>query len=102
MEEKKYVEPMPEEEFKDKAHEMAEANKKKLIDDFYQGVIYFRNFMGVSLFKSVRRAVKRGHMSIFGDVFPKRPFNNRKRDRGDTYNKRRIYEQLTNKKSKIC
>lgn len=102
MEEKILSEPMPQEEFEKKAHEMAEANKKKIVTDFEEGIIYLHSYIGVSLFKSVRRAIRRGHLSIFGDVFPHRPFNNRKRTKGDTFNKRRIYESLTHKKGKVC
>lgn len=33
---------------------------------------------GVKKFKSVRRAQRRGHVGPYGNVLPKRPFNNRK------------------------
>ncbi|MBQ9391976.1 MAG: hypothetical protein IJU02_07275 [Lachnospiraceae bacterium] len=103
MEEGKFIELIPQDEFEKKAHEMAEANLKKMLENFEQGVLYLRNYMGVSLFKSVRRAIRRGHISVFGDIYPRRPFNNRKRYKGtDTYNKRRIYESITHKKGKIC
>lgn len=108
MEEKKdeiiEQKPVSEEEFKEKIHSVAEANRKKLLEDFNKGVIYLRNFSGVRMFKSIRRAIKRGHVSVFGDIYPKRPFNNRKRNkRGDiTYERRRTYEQLMHKQDKIC
>ena len=108
MEEKKdeiiEQKPMSEEEFKEKIHSVAEANRKKLLEDFNKGVIYLRNFSGVRMFKSIRRAIRRGHVSVFGDIYPKRPFNNRKRNkRGDiTYERRRTYEQLMHKQGKIC
>lgn len=108
MEEKKdeiiEQKPVSEEEFKEKIHSVAEANRKKLLEDFNKGVIYLRNFSGVRMFKSIRRAIRRGHVSIFGDIYPKRPFNNRKRNkRGDiTYERRRAYEQLMHKQGKIC
>lgn len=38
------------------------------------------SFVAVDKFKSVRRAIKRGNVSITGAIFPKRPFNNRKSD----------------------
>ena len=108
MEEKKdeIVEqkPISEEEFQEKIHAVALANRKKLIDDFNQGILHLRDYSGVRMFKSTRRAIRRGHVSIFGDVYPRRPFNNRKRNkRGDiTYKKRRIYEQLTHKSRHVC
>lgn len=108
MEEKKdeiiEQKPVSEEEFKEKIHSVAEANRKKLLEDFNKGVIYLRNFSGVRMFKSIRRAIRRGHVSVFGDIYPKRPFNNRKRNkRGDiTYERRRTYEQLMHKQGKIC
>lgn len=108
MEEKKdeiiEQKPVSEEEFKEKIHSVAEANRKKLLEDFNKGVIYLRNFSGVRMFKSIRRAIRRGHVSIFGDIYPRRPFNNRKRNkRGDiTYERRRTYEQLMHKQGKVC
>ncbi len=103
MEEKKLDKLMSEEEFSEKVHEVAKHNKQQLLDNFKEGILYLRSYMGVGLFKSIRRAIRRGHISIFGDIYPKRPFNNRKRGIGtDTYNKRRIYESLTHKASKVC
>ena len=97
-------EPMSQEEFQEKIHAVAEANRKKVIEDFDRGVIHFKELIGTRIFRSVRRAVKRGHMSLFGDVYPKRPYNNRKRNkRGDTtYERRRAYEQLMHKQGKMC
>lgn len=99
MEEKKENnELMQEAEFEEHIHSVAENNKKKIKDDFEKGIIYLHNFYGVGKYKSIRRAIKRGHVSIFGDIYPNRPYNNRKRGKGtDTYVKRNIYEQLTNK-----
>lgn len=108
MEEKKdeiiEQKPVSEEEFKEKIHSVAEANRKKLLEDFNKGVIYLRNFSGVRMFKSIRRVIRRSHVSIFGDIYPRRPFNNRKRNkRGDiTYERRRAYEQLMHKQGKVC
>lgn len=36
-----------------------------------------KTFIGVGKFKSVNRAIKRGHMVKNGMIIPKRPFNNR-------------------------
>lgn len=85
-----------EEEFKKQIHEIAENNKAKMIEAFdNQGTLFLQQFNGVGKHKSIRRAIKRGHVSIFGDLFPKKPFNNRKRNKnGDITNQRRkIYAQ---------
>lgn len=55
------------------------------------------NYSAVSKFKSVRRAIRRGHIDLFfGLVYPRRPFNNRKPTMGRSHNqlKKRIYGQL--------
>lgn len=36
------------------------------------------NFEAVKRFKSINRAIKSGLVSPFGELYPKRPFNNRK------------------------
>lgn len=54
-------------------------------------------FDGVSKFKSIRRAMRRGHVTPWGTVAPKRPFNNRSRKKGTRpleIKKERIYGQL--------
>lgn len=55
------------------------------------------DFSSVSKFKSVRRAIRRGHVDlIFGITYPNRPFNNRKSTIGRSHNqlKKRIYGQI--------
>lgn len=83
---------MPQEEFKDKIHEVAESNKKQMIKNFQNGILYLHSFIGVSKYKSIRRAIKRGHVSIFGDIYPRRPFNNRGTKESKV--KRMIYGQI--------
>lgn len=59
-------------------------------------------FEAIGKFKSVQRAIKRGHVTIEGIIMPKRPFNNRantsKRkgvhSRGTNELKKHIYEQI--------
>lgn len=54
-------------------------------------------YTAVSKFKSVRRAIRRGHVDLmFGIVYPNRPFNNRKPTMGRSHNqlKKRVYEQI--------
>lgn len=101
MEEQKLVERplMSEEEFK----EYLEENRVDVVGDFYErNILHLRTLGAVSKFKSVRRAIKRGHVSLDGFVFPKRPFNNRSRKKGTRpleIEKERIYEQLKHRKS---
>lgn len=59
--------------------------------------INLKIFDGVSKFKSIRRAMRRGHVTPWGTVAPKRPFNNRSRKKGTRpleIEKERIYGQL--------
>lgn len=49
-------------------------------------------YEAVGKFKSVRRAIRRGLVSPYGVVYPKRPFGNTKMNRI----KREIYGQLKN------
>ena len=76
MEEQKTIERplMSEEEFKD----YVEKNRVDIIGDFYgKGILHLRTYEAVSKFKSIRRAIRRGHVSLDGIIFPKRPFNNK-------------------------
>ena len=94
MEEQKLVERplMSEGEFKD----YMEKNRVDIVGDFYErGILHLRTYEAVSRFKSVRRAIRRGHISLDGVIYPKRPFNNAKHKKGSLNDeKKRIYEQL--------
>lgn len=94
--EEKLVEqnPMQLEEFKDKISEVAEANRKKVYEGFNKGTLYLRSYIGVSKYKSIRRAIRRGHVSIWGDIYPRRPYNNRKSN-PQRKKLREIYGQVT-------
>lgn len=57
----------------------------------------WNNYSSISRFKSVRRAIRRGHVDLFsGMEYPNRPFNNRRPTIGRHHNqlKKRIYEQF--------
>ena len=106
MEEQKLIERplMSEEEFKD----YVEKNRVDIVGDFYKKhILHLRTYEAVSKFKSARRAIRRGHVSLDGIIFPKRPFNNkantcgRKSHCSRTVNERKklIYEQLKHRKS---
>ena len=100
MEEQKLVERplMGEEEFKD----YLEDNRVDVVKDFYENnVLHLRAYDAVKRFKSVRRAIKRGHISLDGVIYPKRPFNNAKYKKGSLNDeKKRIYEQLKRRQRK--
>lgn len=102
MEEKQLSKPIPVEEFKERVNQMAVANHQQVIDDFEKGILHLRDYSGVKGFKSIRRAIRRGHVSLFGDVYPRRPFKNIKSKKGSiTYKKKRLYEQFTHKNRKV-
>lgn len=106
MEEQKTIERplMSEEEFKD----YMEKNRVDIVGDFHgKGILHLRTYEAVSKFKSVRRAIRRGHVSLDGIIFPKRPFNNRantSRRKGHHSRvmnevKKSIYEQLKHRRA---
>lgn len=109
--EKRLQELIPLEDFKEKVREMAVNNYQQLQDDLDNGILHLRDYRGVTKFKSIRRAIRRGHVSIFGDVYPGRPFKNisTKRNRNGkvvnvkthTYIKKRLYEQLKHRNDKV-
>lgn len=99
---KELSKPIPEEEFNKQIHEAAIANHQKVLDDFDRGILHLRDYSGVRKFKSIRRAIRKGYVSIYGDVYPKRPFKNIKSKKGNiTYMKKRLYEQFTHKNRKV-
>ena len=101
--EKKQIAPISEEEFKKQIHEAALANHQKVLDDFAKGILHLSDYSGVKRFKSIRRAIRKGKVSIYGDVYPKRPFKNIKSKKGNvTYMRKRLYEQFTHKKEKVA
>lgn len=106
MKEQKTVERplMSEEEFKD----YLKNNRVDVIEDFYKrNTLHLITYEAVDRFKSVRRAIKRGNISLDGVIFPKRPFNNRANtckgkshhSRAINERKRMIYEQLKYRQS---
>lgn len=102
MEEQKLVERplMGEGEFKD----YMEKNRVDIVGDFYErGILHLRTYEAVSRFKSVRRAIRRGYISLDGVIYPKRPFNNAKHKKGSLNDeKKRIYEQLKHRQRKTA
>lgn len=89
---------MGEEEFKDYLKD----NRVDIVKDFYENnILHLRTYEAVKRFKSVRRAIRRGHVSLDGVIYPKRPFNNAKYKKGSLNdNKKRIYEQLKHRQNK--
>lgn len=99
MEEQKVVERplMSEEEFKD----YMKKNRVDIVGDFYErGILHLRTFEAVKRFKSVRRAIRKGYVSLDGFIYPKRPFNNAKHGKNSLNDrKKKIYEQLKHRQS---
>lgn len=102
MEEQKLVERplMSEGEFED----YMEKNRVDIVGDFYErGILHLRTYEAVSRFKSVRRAIRRGYISLDGVIYTKRPFNNAKHKKGSLNDeKKRIYEQLKHRQRKTA
>ena len=102
MEEQKLVERtlMGEEEFKDYLKD----NRVDIVKDFYENnILHLITYEAVKRFKSVRRAIKRSHISLDGIIYPKRPFNNAKHKKGSLNDeKKRIYEQLKHRQRKTA
>lgn len=102
MEEQKLVERplMGEEEFKDYLKD----NRVDIVKDFYENnILHLRTHEAVKRFKSVRRAIRRGHISLDGVIYPKKPFNNAKHKKGSLNDeKKRIYEQLRHRQRKTA
>ena len=96
MEERQLTKPISEEEFKAKAQELAMQRHLARVAAFKEeGTLSLRTFEGVSKFRSIRRAIRRGHVSLYGDVYPRRPLSNRKRKKGTaTYDRRIVHGQL--------
>lgn len=99
MEEKKVERPlMSVEEFKENLNN----NKFDYVEDLENGILHLVTYEAVSKFKSIRRAIRRGHVALNGMIIPKRPFKNkantckRKGHHSRSANelKKRIYEQL--------
>lgn len=67
---------------------------KNPVEELYENnTLYLRNFYGVSRFKSIRRAIRRGQAHIDGTIYPRRPFNNRSPRKVNEL-KKQIYGQL--------
>lgn len=56
--------------------------------------LHLATYEAVSKFKSVKRAIRRGNISPYGVIYPKRPFSNT--NTKENRIKRQIYEQLKN------
>ena len=99
MEEQKVTERplMSEEEFR----KYMEDTKVDIVGDFYdKNILHLRTFEAVKRYKSIRRAIRRGHVSLDGYIYPKRPFNNARHSRNSLNDRKKvIYGQLKYRKS---
>lgn len=59
-------------------------------------VLHLITYDGVHRFKSIRRAMRRGHVTAEGIVMPRRPFNNR----ANTSKKKGVHSRSTNELEK--
>lgn len=59
-------------------------------------MLHLAIYSAVGKYKSIRRAIRRGHVVSWGEEVPKRPFNNRKRTCGRELQitKEKIYGEL--------
>ena len=80
-------------EFKNGIEEYKNREQEKIDEFTKNGTLCLTDFSGVKKFKSIRRAIRRGHVSIYGQIYPHRPFKNTKNNRY----KRIIYGQLKHK-----
>lgn len=55
--------------------------------------IVLYTFSAVNKYRSVRRAFRRGHVDMYGRIYPKRPINNRKSF--SNIRRQEVYERLT-------
>lgn len=64
----------------------------------YEGEpIHLLTYEVVRRFKSIRRAIRRGHVSPYGTIYPNRPFGNTNTKMNRI--KRQIYEQLKQRRA---
>ena len=71
---------------------MSEEEFKQYLEDNRQLITYY----GITKFKSINRAIKRGHMALNGMIFPSRPFHNRK----NTCNRKNKHSRQLNEERK--
>ncbi len=100
MEARELKTPMTEEELKEELARKKQEYIDNVVKDFDNGTLHIFSFNGVSKFRSIRRAIRRGKVDLFtGVVYPRRPFNNRKPTPGRKFNESRkeIYGRITRK-----
>ena len=59
-------------------------------------VLHLITYDGVHRFKSIRRAIRRGHVTTEGIIIPRRPFNNR----ANTSKRKGVHSRSTNELKK--
>ena len=89
LNEEKFGKPIDLKDFKD----YLEKTRVNPYEQFDKGILSLVSYQGVKRFKSIRRAIRRGHVSIYGQIYPHRPFKNTKNNKY----KRIIYGQLKHK-----
>lgn len=81
--------------FKEQINDYKDREQEKIEEFMKNGTLFLTDYSGVKKFKSIRWAIRKGYVSIYGQVYPKRPFKNTKNNRY----KRILYAQLRHKKT---
>ena len=55
---------------------LQKGNRIDRVGDFENGILRLIDYSAVRKFKSIYRAIRRGHVSLYGEVYPHRPFKN--------------------------
>ena len=63
-----------------------------MVNSMIKNVDHLKHFLDIVLFFDIRRAIRRGHVSAFGQIYPRRPFNNR----ANTSNRKGIHSRVHN------
>lgn len=73
-------------------------SQEEFEDYISRGIIVLNliTYDGVRRFKSIRRAIKRGHVTTEGIVMPRRPFNNK----ANTSKRKGVHSRSTNELKK--
>lgn len=68
----------------------------KEFEEYLKNSLNLYNFSGISKFKSIGKAYRKRYISRWGDVYPKRPFNNRR----NTSKRKGKHSRVFNEKKK--
>lgn len=75
---------------------MSNEGFKKYLEANKNRPLNLMSYIATQRFKSVRRAIRRGNVNMFGTILPDRPFNNR----GNTSSRKGKHSRSTNELKK--